>query len=166
MTADRSKPLLAPGNIVEDGLYHPPHQGAAPALRANGFRHIPVAGLGSPVQFFRVRLVDPTSGATSEQLVISAHHPPMPDAVVREVSALRVHAPGVALAFTLEDRVGWARAVADTPAAGAAAIAIVKASASWDESDPIAVDVAGVSFDVRARHDGEAWVVDVRERAR
>ncbi|XYH93192.1 hypothetical protein ACMHYB_35735 [Sorangium sp. So ce1128] len=168
MPSDRSKQLFISGSIVEDGFYYPSRNHTRPAVDANGFRHIPIAGLSDTVQFFRVRLVEPESGTSSEHVVLSAHDPRLADTTIISLdAALRSHAPGGVLSFTLEDRAGWARALAESPGPlAAAAVAIVKASSGWDESDPIVVELARGSFDVRLRHEGESWIVSVWERER
>jgi hypothetical protein len=166
MTSDRSNKLFVSGSVVEDGFYHPWRDDTKSVIDAFAFRHIPIAGLSTTLQFFRVRLVEPSSGASSEHVVLSAHHPRLADSVITTLdAALRPHTRGVALSFTLEDRSGWARALADSPGPlAAAAIAIVKAHASWDESDPVVVELARRCFDVSPRHDGERWIVGVLER--
>jgi hypothetical protein len=166
MASDRSPQLFVSGSVVEDGFYHPSGDDPRSVVDASGFRHLPVAGLSATLQFFRVRLVEPGSGTSSEHVVLSAHYPRLADPVILSLeAALRPHTAGAALAFTLEDRTGWARARADSPGPlAAAAIAVVKACASWDESDPIVVELARRCFDVSLRHEGQSWSVRVLER--
>lgn len=48
---------------------------------------------------------------------------------------------------------------AEHPFSVAAAVAVVKSRWGWDESDPIRVRINGTEMRVRARYDGNAWMV-------
>ena len=118
------------------------------------------AVLATGQQYFRV-ILDPAI----ELLVISAHFPPLDDDALAAVERdLRLGWASDRLAFIREDRTGWARVTwpRDTDREhAAAAVAVVKASGSWDESSPIVVEVEGQTFDVVTAFDGEVWQVTV-----
>jgi hypothetical protein len=66
---------------------------------------------------------------------------------------------------TREDRTGWARVACSDGDAGAlasAAVATVKASAGWDESTPIIVDVEAQRFTVMMEYVDKQWRAEVR----
>lgn len=124
---------------------------------------VPLAGLTEQLQFFRVGLTERGETTTAEHLVLSAHHPQLAEAVIRSLAALiRSHAPGVALSFTIEDREGWARTAPDplTPQA-AAAVALVKTTIGWDESDPIFVESDDHAFAVEMSLADNSWTATV-----
>jgi hypothetical protein len=114
------------------------------------------AVLATGQQYFRV-IVEPAI----ELLVISAHQPPLDDDALAVLERdLRRGWASDSLAFIREDRTGFARVTWPRGAErehAAMAVAVVKASASWDETSPIVIDVDGRVFDVVASYDGEHW---------
>lgn len=148
-------------SLVEIGWFHPASVVPSP-LDVAGFSHRPLEGLVESAQFFRVRLE-----ASAEHLVVSAHHPPDSAQRVEEIRAAVRAIDSTALSLTLDDRTGWARVDAEgRPADAAAAVAIVKAAAGWDESSPIVVQIGACAFDVVLEHDLErdTWHVQVDQQ--
>ncbi|MBA3463948.1 MAG: hypothetical protein H0T46_28585 [Deltaproteobacteria bacterium] len=122
------------------------------------------AVLATGQQYFRV-IIEPAI----ELLVISVHFPPLDDDALAAVERdLRSGWASDRLAFIREDRIGWAKVTwprgTDREHA-AAAVAVVKASASWDESSPIVVEVEGQTFDVVTAFADEVWQVAVTPHA-
>ena len=70
------------------------------------------------------------------------------------------------LCFTVEDREGFSRLIADSGHAPAiaAAVAVVKYFAAWDESDPIDVTVNDDQFAVSVGFSETAYRATVRRK--
>jgi hypothetical protein len=88
--------------------------------------------------------------------------------LIRVRSALATALPDATLCFTTEDREGFARLVGDPERAPAiaAAVAVVKYYASWDESDPIDVTVNDDEFAVAVGISESEYRATVRHNPR
>jgi hypothetical protein len=82
-------------------------------------------------------------------------------------SARRTALPDAALCFTTEDREGFAHLVGDPERAPAiaAAAAVVKYYAAWDESDPIDVTVGDDEFAVSVGYSEKEHRATVRRKS-
>jgi hypothetical protein len=122
-----------------------------------------VAAIPCTTQYFRVQVdVADLADSSSEIWVVCVAKPTgnrkpplgarlLDHARLGEIrSSLSAAFPGAALCFTTEDREGLASVVGvpDRAVAIAAAVAVVKYYAAWDDSDPIAVAVADEHFGV------------------
>jgi hypothetical protein len=124
---------------------------------------VPIAGISRQLQFFRVALVESGESTMREHLVISAHYPVLDQAALRSLaSAIHSLAPGVELSFIVEDRQGWSRVSLEplTPRS-AAAIAVVKCTMGWDESNPFRIEAADCVLDVELSRADNAWIARV-----
>jgi hypothetical protein len=136
---------------------------AAPLIEMGQFSTRVIAAIPYTTQFFRLQvgLASPPS-SSSEIWVICVATPtgnriPPPgatllaEAKLDEIrSSLIAALPHAALCFTTEDREGFSRVVGvpDRAVEIAAAVAVVKYYAAWDEFDPITVAVADEHFAV------------------
>lgn len=122
-----------------------------------------IAGMPSPTQFFRTHVeLDGIAPGDAEVWVVctalptgSRKLPPGSSSLdqgklLQVRSALGAALTDAVLCFTTEDREGFARLVGDQARAPAiaAAVAVVKYYAAWDESDPIDVTVNDDQFAV------------------
>jgi hypothetical protein len=150
--------------LLESGFFVPA-DGHAPATSPNAFRIVHLPDISTSLQFFRARI---TTGEGQEVaaslLVINAISPAPGDdgmSSLHETMTAAKSQPGAC--FCLAGGDGWLRARA---ARGldrevtAAAVAVVQFAASWDESEPIVVDVDGTEFTVSVSF------ADGRHRAR
>lgn len=126
----------------------------------------PDSAESSATQVFPVLLPgDPSE--VGKHFVVCAYNPPLNQEQKESVAAqLRLRGAGAACHFIVHDTEGEAVVVTDTAADGAsafevaAAVAVVKASCGWDESNPIKVRVNDVEVLVSARFDGGQWIAD------
>lgn len=155
--------------LVEDGFFVP-DEGHVPSSMSNGFRFVHLPGIDPPMQFFRAN-VAPETGAEEavSLLVINAIQPALGDDGIGRLHATMAAAKSQPTAcFCLAGGRGWVRARAARGVdreVTAAAVAVVQFSASWDESDPIVVDVDGIEFAVSVsfadgRHRARVALVD------
>ena len=119
------------------------------------------------IQVFPVLLSGTQSGAR-RRYIVCAYSPSL-DTSRREsvTSRLRAGGAGAVCDFILNDVEGEAAVIAevsgDVAAAyeAAAAVAVVKASCGWDESNPITVRVNETTLSVVAQYDGGQWTASV-----
>jgi hypothetical protein len=144
----------------------------ADAMQAHQFSTRVVPDIDEATQFFRVRVSVPESTSPSGEIWVifiraaghaealaraaqlSDVHPRLAELRPRLLAAL----PEARFCFVTDDREGYAR-LADpetTPVAFAAAVAVVKYFAGWDESNPIEIatdrEKLAVSVDFTADH--------------
>jgi hypothetical protein len=119
--------------------------------------HVHVDDLPKLLQFVRVTSTSKLDGTRAEHVLVSAYAPfpteLLPDAI-RRLSPL---CDPASLSLIVEDRVGWARATSVSkgePEAVAAVVAYSKASGSWDDSDPIVVEIDDKTFSVSPTPNG------------
>jgi hypothetical protein len=107
------------------------------------------------------------------RFVVCAHFPFL-DQSRREsvISQLRAGGASAACDFIVHDVEGEVTIITEVGEDGAAAyeaaaaVAVVKASCGWDESNPINVRVNDTALSVVARHDGDQWTANVLEAGR
>ena len=152
---------LAVVRRAEDGFFTAPHD--PPLDMGSTFSVRAIAGLPRTTQFFRVEVDLDGSPAEDNQVWVvctalptGTRPPPAGSSpfdegnLLRVRSALGVALPDAVLCFTTEDREGFTHLIADPARAPAiaAAVAVVKYYAAWDESDPINVTVNHDEFAV------------------
>jgi hypothetical protein len=110
------------------------------------------------VQFWRLSVS--SSADSREHILVMAHYPQLSTPTCAEIRrVLRPAYPGMVLSFAHSDSEGRSELSAEShPDEVAAAIAEVKRSGSWDESDVFRILVEGRSFDVRLR-----WITNSSE---
>jgi hypothetical protein len=137
---------------IETTIAYPEGEVTA-ATSPDGIRFVVLPGLTEPLQFFRV----PVAAEASDEppptlLVVNALHAPLAGERTEGVRAILAATQRNAIpCFVDAYRAGWTRARAVSGAnreVTAAAVAVVQYGASWDESDPIVVDVNGTEFAV------------------
>jgi len=132
---------------------------------SEGFGAVHVAGLSSPLQFFRVRVGLGLEERT-EHVLVSAYFPPIPaEALSDTVRLLQPTCPPIAMSMVVADKTGWAKVVSfssTAPERIAACVAYTKASCGWDDSDPIVVEVGEIAFHVSPVFVDEKWQFAVR----
>lgn len=119
--------------------------------------------LPTAVQVFDVRLSN-NEVADEQYLVVCAHYPAL-DWSTREAIAsyLLNRMPGAFVSFIVADTEGRAEVITTqeciltSPFRVAAAVAIVKASCGWDESNPVVVNVNETEESIHLDFDGLAW---------
>jgi len=121
------------------------------------------------IQVFPVRL----SGAPSvsrRRFVVCAYFPLLDQSRRESVtSQLRAGGAGAACDFIVHDVEGEVTVIAEVGEDGAAAydaaaaVAVVKASCGWDESNPITVRVNETALSVVAQSDDGQWTASVSE---
>jgi hypothetical protein len=125
---------------------------SADAVATTTVRIVRVAGLDRALQFFRVRV------ASRAVLVVSTDRP---DEEPLLLASLTPQFPGDAIAIVREERTGWARVTSEGSDDGiAAAVAMVKASCGWDESNPMAIELDARRVNVFLEH-RETWFARV-----
>jgi hypothetical protein len=130
------------------------------------------SGEGEPAttQVFPVQLSGAPSGAR-RRFVVCANFPVL-NPMGRESVAARLRGGGAACDFIIREAEGEATVVADLGEDGAAAfeaaaaVAAVKASCGWDESNPIIVRINDTALSVVAQSDGGRWLTSVAEVGR
>lgn len=139
------------------------------AMQAHEFSTRVIPDIDEVTQFFRVHVDAPESPSLSGEVWVifmgvpaaSARAPQLPDVHPRLAelrSRLLSTLPEARFCFVTDDREGYAR-LADpetAPVAFAAAVAVVKYFAGWDESNPIVIatdrEQLGVSVAFTAEH--------------
>jgi hypothetical protein len=129
------------------------------------------SGDGEPavIQVFPV-LLSSTQSLSRRRFVVCAYFPFL-DQSRREsvMPQLRAGDAGAACDFIVHDAEGEATVIAEVSEDGvaaydaAAAVAVVKASCGWDESNPITVRVNDTALSVVAQYDGCQWTASVSE---
>ncbi|HEV8246501.1 MAG TPA: hypothetical protein VGP93_12065 [Polyangiaceae bacterium] len=129
---------------------------------------VQVEGLTAPLQFFRTLVTSIVTGAQSEQVIVSAYFPALSsDALAHAVDLLLPACRPATLAMVIADKQGWARVAccADVPSnTVAASVAFTKASGGWDDSDPILVEIDGVTFSASPKFRNGRWGLDVAQQ--
>jgi hypothetical protein len=149
----------------------------ASAMQAHQFSIRVVPDIDETTQFFRVRVDMRDSLATSGELwvvfsqpsgyaavpvraaQIPDKHPRLTELRLRLLAAL----PEARFCFVTDDREGYARLVDPevTPAPFAAAIAVVKYYAAWDESNPIVIAAGDQHLAVSVDFTGDHYAATV-----
>ncbi len=132
---------------IEVGFFWPSSSVTTEMKTEQGFIVVPVEGLETHAQFFVVRV-----GADALHVVIgaSAHSDR-----ARVRAALHTRHPGATCSFIEDDRTGHARVTCEGGLSVdiAIATAVVRHSASWDESEVIVVTDGVVRHDVRVTYE-------------
>ena len=152
-------------SIVEDGFAVPPGTTEHGVSRDGQFRLVNVVGLDRHLQYFLVRLQSNES-ETLDVLVVCAYHSPLSDQGARgehERDGVGIPVARSSLDSRRPRGLGpsrvWQRRLWR---AAAAAVAVVKASAGWDEASPIVIETQAERFAVTTTYvDGE-WRAQVR----
>ncbi|WP_441292578.1 hypothetical protein ACSRUE_21230 [Sorangium sp. KYC3313] len=148
---------------IEDGFLVPPGHPGAGEVTAGRFVMLPVPGVEHSPQFFRYSAALQGAPRASEFFVLIATPFGDPSAASRALPHLERAFPSATVALLLDARTGWARAsVSALNDAGrkelaAGCVAAVLASASWDESDPILVELDEAHFAVSLVHHVDLW---------
>jgi hypothetical protein len=139
-----------------------------------------VDGMPATTQFFRLHVdLDDLSSTGGEVWVVctalsTGNRKPPPGTgsfdeanLIRVRSALATALPDATLCFTTEDREGFAHLIGDPERAPAiaAAAAVVKYYAAWDESDPIDVTVTDDEFAVSVDFSEKEYRATVRRKS-
>jgi len=125
----------------------------------------PIAGLGELVQFFRIRVdADDFVELGGEVWLISSAEPSEQARVDDLRTLLGKALPHVEPCFMVEQRDGFARVIGSERRAVviAAATAVMKYFASWDESNPIVVAIGEQRFAITVGFVGKNYRVAVR----
>jgi predicted nucleic acid-binding protein len=122
-----------------------------------------VSGLHRTLQYFRVRLS--CDGALSEHLVVSAFSERLgSDETTRIALALDSVRSDAALAVVVDESDGWSEVVRYSKVERglvAAAMALIKTVAGWEETSPIAITVDAERFYVNPELIDREWRADV-----
>jgi hypothetical protein len=169
MTASTSE---ARTRILEDGFLHPADRRLESA--DNGSHNIPLLGLMAPLQYFRVQVGPGGDDGSLSYIVVFETMPPFRPEDLATLASFWVERTNSILVLAAHQgagRVAIRRGPDDDHRAIVSAVATVLASASWDESDPIVVDVQANRFAVKLTFDAGWWrstisVLDSIERAR
>ena len=145
--------------VLEDGFFHPLERFSGDEVDAHHFHHVGVAGLPASVQFVRARVK--LEAETSEQIIIGAYAPVLTERAMRSViTALAPLHEARQLSFAVQHTIGHTRLI---HGAGGSHFAIAAAAAtwlcfgSWDESDPILVEVDERAIAVSMEHRTDHW---------
>ncbi|MGK3990477.1 hypothetical protein WME99_45950 [Sorangium sp. So ce136] len=162
--------MLAYLKPIEDGFLCPPGGPWANELTLDRFVMLPLPGVERDVQFFRYSAAFPDGPFAAEHFVLMATPGGGPSAAAQALPHLERAFPSATVTLLLDARTGWARArlselgAASRKDLAAGCVAAVLAGASWDESDPILVDLDDARFAVRLVHQGERWQAVIRAR--
>ncbi len=148
--------------IVDHGFVYPPGIPGPKSTDGWQFRLLYLPGLVSPLQYFLVSVGNEANASAQREIlvVIGAHGVADAQELESNTAALVAHFPEQILVFVRESSTGWARVSCAQPAghdAVAAAGATVMASAGWDESSPIVIEVGTHRFDVFMEFREERW---------
>ena len=124
-----------------------------------GPRFVLMPGLEYQMQFFRT-LVRPTPDEKgAEHLLVSAYGQPFSEQqLVSPAPLLAEFAQNASIFFIVSNREGWAEIFPESAEPSiAVAVAAVKLSYGWDESDPIVVKVGRLCYAVRQQPDDWMW---------
>lgn len=148
---------------IEDGFLVPPGNPWAGQVTAGRFVILPVPGVEPSPQFFRYSAALQGDPHSSELFILLATPEADPSAASRALPHLERAFPSATVVLLLDARTGWARAsVSALKDAGrkelaAGCVAAVLAGASWDESDPILVELDEERFAVSLVYHTEHW---------
>ncbi|WP_437708440.1 hypothetical protein WMF45_30170 [Sorangium sp. So ce448] len=166
--AAREHAVSAEVKPIEDGFLVPPGHPGAGEVTAGRFVMLPVPGVEPSPQFFRYSAALQGDPRTSEFFILIATPGGDPSAAPRALPHLERAFPSATVALLLDARTGWVRArVSALKDAGrkelaAGCVAAVLAGASWDESDPILVELDEEHFAVSLVHGSERWHAVIR----
>jgi hypothetical protein len=161
--AARQHAVSAEVKPIEDGFLVPPGHPGAGEVTAGRFVMLPVPGVEPSPQFFRYSAALQGDPRTSEFFILIATPGGDPSAAPGALPHLERAFPSATVALLLDARTGWARAsVSALKDAGrkelaAGCVAAVLAGASWDESDPILVELDEEHFAVSLVHHVDLW---------
>jgi hypothetical protein len=145
-----------PARIVECGFFWPADAVQSEIRDAHGFLNVPAAGVGSPLQFFRVCV-----GSGGREFIVVDSRGGVDREVARMAAASRFGFAGCVL--LVQDGEGHATVDHDLGAEKfevAAAAAVIRYSAAWDESAVIIVADRDSKYDVTVMlEDGSLWLV-------
>lgn len=137
------------------------------AERSAGVSWRVVEGLEAPVQFFRIRTdIDDYPELGGEAWLVSARD--VAEEQLEHLGALLGRAlPHVDFYFMVEQRAGFERVLGNARRAPviAAAAAVVRYAAAWDETRPIVVSIGEQSFAASVGFEGKNYRVAVRRSA-
>lgn len=162
---------------LEGGFFARDRELAA-AMQAHRFSTRVIPDIDEATQFFRVRADTGDRLSPSHEIWVMFVRPPGYAAALAQVARLPdVHPrlvdlrpyllaalPEARLCFVTDDRKGYAR-LADpeaTPVAFAAAVAVVKYYAGWDESNPIVIAAGHDQLAVSVDFTADRYVATVR----
>jgi hypothetical protein len=148
---------------LEDGFFV--DEARLQGEKAAQFSWRPIAGLGEPVQFFRIRVdADDFVELGGEVWLISLAVPGEPARLEALRTLLGKALPHVDFCFMVEQREGFERVIGSARRAVviAAATAVVKYFASWDESNPIVIAIGEERFATTIGFVGKNYRVAVR----
>ena len=119
-------------------------------------------GFGPGVQAFRVP-VQADCEISEDHYVINAQHHRLDQNMREAVATYLLQSVGdCVISFILDDLLGRAEVVSVPQGRGtfrpAAAVAVVKASCGWDESNPMIIRINNSEEEIHLNHDEEAWV--------
>jgi hypothetical protein len=136
-----------------DGFFREPEGGfQATLVDPHRFHHVPLAGLPEPLQFFRSTAIASENRSSLHLVLLGLQL--SDDAMFASARAVRDAFPETVVTFVRDARTGYARATCCHPVAGelasaaASSVAAMLAGGSWDESDPIVIDLDSARFDV------------------
>ncbi len=151
---------------IEDGFFHPPGDGGPVEHDAAAFWHPLEGAPATGIHFFRV-VIDDTA-AKQTHLVLSLHGQrldPQEEPLHRLQTALERRFPEAMISFIDDDRVGFARVLAQHQSpATAAAVACIKYNCGWDESDPIVIAFDHIAYNVSIHFGNDVWRVEIVPR--
>jgi hypothetical protein len=162
---------------LESGFFARDRELAA-AMQAHQFSTRVVPDIGEATQFFRVRVSVPDSPNPSGEIwVVFIRAPGYAEALARAAQLPDQHPrlgelqprllaslPEATFCFVTDDREGYARLTdpETAPVAFAAAVAVVKYYAGWDESDPIMIAAAHDELAVSVSFTADHYIATVR----
>jgi hypothetical protein len=148
---------------INDWGFVVPAESQGPERSPDGrWRFVYVQGVKDLLPFMIVTVVDERrAGVEREMLVVGAYNEE-PEALLDAVAmCFPKHVP----AAIRKAATGWARASCAAAASQefvSAAVGIVRASGSWDESCPMLVDIGESQFEVYLEYRDQRWCADVR----
>ena len=161
--------MLASIVPFEDGFLCDPTHPHVGEVSPQRFVFLPLPGLASSAQYFRFNAGVEHDAPTAEYFILNgAAGEDSRIAATDAVRHLAIAFPSAMHTVMLESRTGWARArasVQSTPVQtelAAACVAAVLAGASWDESDPILVEMVDTLFAVSLVRVEGLWRATVR----
>lgn len=150
--------------ILEDGFLHAPDHVRGPRSDATDSHRIPVPGLAAPLQYFHVRVEPQREDARLDYVVVFEAALPLRSEIAAKLAVVVLEVKGSTL--LLAARRGTGRASVrcerlDDQDRVASAVATVMASASWDQNDPVVVDVNERPRAVRLVFESGSWTSTV-----
>lgn len=145
--------------ILDHGFLHQPDCAPEPSSNV-GSHHIVVPGLVAPLQYFFVRVDPHREDGPLNYVVVFDPAPALPPEIVASLTAFVLEFIGSTLLLAACRGTGHASVRCerqDHHEQVASAVATVMAGASWDESDPIVVEVNEHALAVRLVFETGAW---------